>query len=319
MILKGLKNFWENNTKVSSLVVITSLAILSFIVTPESSTVAVAEEIDATAIGLSPNATPLEIMTPGDVSTDDILSAIKETEEVEELSITLSSHTFNNYTTEPVTVYPNKLWEAYTNAPADMEFDYKCRSSIINVLWQFLVVEQKVDPVLACAIIGNMSQEGHFAEGQGAMPDLASIEDARNKLGRGGCGYGIIQWTTANRQKLLLDYYEDAYAQLSACKLDGDLWEITKIVAECACLVEEMKAYDVFNDYYDYLTDDCTIEDLIESACGLTCINYIAYRGSGSQWRNTGDSYILAAQYGSGANRLGYALDVYNYYMEKTE
>lgn len=309
MILEGIKNFCNDNFKVNALVVIISLAILSFIVTPESNRTVLAEENNISV----EEARPMEIIMESENSSQEILCAMKEVEEVE-LSITLASKEYKGCITQPVTIKPNKLWRAYTNAPTDMTFDYKQKANVINVLWEFLVNEQNVDPILACAIIGNMSQEGYFGQGQGDNPDLSSIENARHRLGGGTCGFGIIQWTTAGRQKLLLSYYEDAYAQLSTCELDGDLWEITKIVAECACLLEEMKVYGVFDDYYNYLTDDCSIEDLIESACGLTSVNYIAYKGSSSQWMNTGESYILAANHSNGACRLDYALNVYNYF-----
>ena len=170
------------------------------------------------------------------------------------------------------------------------------------MLWNFLVEQQGIPETNAAGLLGNIYEEGEFAEQQGTDLYISNIEQARTLLGSGKVGYGCAQWTYSARQNSLLEYYELAY------KLYPDDWDKVRIIAECCMLLEECKAYGVFNDIYSPTS--------IEDATGRVAMKYETYSGCESQWSKINGSYKVATQSGTGYKRLCYAYDIYKYFTE---
>lgn len=238
---------------------------------------------------------------------DPIWTCYDEEEVVETVdvipSISFVNHKGRTIHTDVITVDTNALYEIYECSSESPEWDIKNQISTIEVLWEFLTVQQDVSPKNAASIIGAVSWEGHFSEHQGANVYIESIEEARELLGSGKKGYGIAQWTYSTRQKALLEYYELAY------ELYPDDWDKVRILAECSMLIEELKGYDVFEDIYN----DTTIED----ATGRMCIIFEGYAGCENQWSEDNGVYYLSSTKGSGNGRLQYAYNVYDYFMNE--
>lgn len=201
-----------------------------------------------------------------------------------------------------VTIYVEPLLELFNEKDENPEWDTKDKIDTLQVLWEFLVEQQGIPPENVAGILGNIYAEGHFAEQQGTGLYIADIEQARILLGSGKVGYGCAQWTYHERQDSLLDYYELAYA------LFPDNWDAVRITAECCMLLEECKAYGVFEDIYTATT--------LEDAVGRVAIIYESYDGCNSQWSKSNGLYRLVDNSGSGARRLQYANSIYNYFME---
>lgn len=204
--------------------------------------------------------------------------------------------------TDTISVDADTLLELfYTNDNSPM-WDDENKINTLRVLWNFLVEQQGIPETNAAGLLGNIYEEGEFAEQQGTDLYISNIEQARTLLGSGKVGYGCAQWTYSARQNSLLEYYELAY------KLYPDDWDKVRIIAECCMLLEECKAYGVFNDIYSPTS--------IEDATGRVAMKYETYSGCESQWSKINGSYKVATQYGTGYKRLCYAYDIYKYFTE---
>lgn len=204
--------------------------------------------------------------------------------------------------TDTISVDANTLLELfYTNDNSPM-WDDENKINTLRVLWNFLVEQQGIPETNAAGLLGNIYEEGEFAEQQGTDLYISNIEQARTLLGSGKVGYGCAQWTYSARQNSLLEYYELAY------KLYPDDWDKVCIIAECCMLLEECKAYGVFNDIYSPTS--------IEDATGRVAMKYETYSGCESQWSKINGSYKVATQSGTGYKRLCYAYDIYKYFTE---
>lgn len=204
--------------------------------------------------------------------------------------------------TDTISVDADTLLELfYTNDNSPM-WDDENKINTLRVLWNFLVEQQGVPETNAAGLLGNIYEEGEFAEQQGTDLYISNIEQARTLLGSGKVGYGCAQWTYSARQNSLLEYYELAY------KLYPDDWDKVRIIAECCMLLEECKAYGVFNDIYSPTS--------IEDATGRVAMKYETYSGCESQWSKINGSYKVATQSGTGYKRLCYAYDIYKYFTE---
>lgn len=204
--------------------------------------------------------------------------------------------------TDTISVDADTLLELfYTNDNSPM-WDDENKINTLRVLWNFLVEQQGIPETNAAGLLGNIYEEGEFAEQQGTDLYISNIEQARTLLGSGKVGYGCAQWTYSARQNSLLEYYELAY------KLYPDDWDKVCIIAECCMLLEECKAYGVFNDIYSPTS--------IEDATGRVAMKYETYSGCESQWSKINGSYKVATQSGTGYKRLCYAYDIYKYFTE---
>ncbi len=204
--------------------------------------------------------------------------------------------------TDTISVDADTLLELfYTNDNSPM-WDDENKINTLRVLWNFLVEQQGIPETNAAGLLGNIYEEGEFAGQQGTDLYISNIEQARTLLGSGKVGYGCAQWTYSARQNSLLEYYELAY------KLYPDDWDKVCIIAECCMLLEECKAYGVFNDIYSPTS--------IEDATGRVAMKYETYSGCESQWSKINGSYKVATQSGTGYKRLCYAYDIYKYFTE---
>lgn len=201
--------------------------------------------------------------------------------------------------TDPVEVSVVRLAALSQQEYEIPEWDIKERMATIQVLWDFLVNQQGISPMNASAIIGSICCEGDFGQQQGTKNCISSISEARQVLGSGEEGYGLVQWTYGSRQATLLKYYEMANEQYP------DNFEQARMVAECCMLLEELKAYEIFEDIYT----DTTIED----ALGRLSREYFKYE---NYWEDWTKDYTLKRDYGSGKSRLNYATSIYEYFTD---
>lgn len=216
--------------------------------------------------------------------------------------ISMKTNSGVHIVTDTVSVDADTLLELfYTNDNSPM-WDDENKINTLRVLWNFLVEQQGIPETNAAGLLGNIYEEGEFAEQQGTDLYISNIEQARTLLGSGKVGYGCAQWTHSARQDSLLEYYELAY------KLYPDDWDKVRIIAECCMLLEECKAYGVFNDIYSPTS--------IEDATGRVAMKYETYSGCESQWSKINGSYKVATQSGTGYKRLCYAYDIYKYFTE---
>ena len=216
--------------------------------------------------------------------------------------ISMETNSGVHIVTDTISVDADTLLELfYTNDNSPM-WDDENKINTLRVLWNFLVEQQGIPETNAAGLLGNIYEEGEFAEQQGTDLYISNIEQARTLLGSGKVGYGCAQWTYSARQNSLLEYYELAY------KLYPDDWDKVRIIAECCMLLEECKAYGVFNDIYSPTS--------IEDATGRVAMKYETYSGCESQWSKINGSYKVATQSGTGYKRLCYAYDIYKYFTE---
>lgn len=216
--------------------------------------------------------------------------------------ISMKTNSGVHIVTDTISVDADTLLELfYTNDNSPM-WDDENKINTLRVLWNFLVEQQGIPETNAAGLLGNIYEEGEFAEQQGTDLYISNIEQARTLLGSGKVGYGCAQWTYSARQDSLLEYYELAY------KLYPDDWDKVRIIAECCMLLEECKAYGVFNDIYSPTS--------IEDATGRVAMKYETYSGCESQWSKINGSYKVATQSGTGYKRLCYAYDIYKYFTE---
>lgn len=205
-------------------------------------------------------------------------------------------------TTNEVDVCVSDLLQAYDKEYDLPEWDTREKIATLTVIWNFLVEQQGVAPENAAGILGNIYSEGTFSQQQGTNVSISNISQARALLGSGKTGYGCAQWTYSKRQKALLQYYELAY------ELFPDNWDAVKIVAECCMILEECKAYNVFEDIYTATT--------IEDATGRVAVLYENYSGCESQWSRSNGRYHLTKSNSNGSLRLYYANSIYDYFTE---
>lgn len=205
-------------------------------------------------------------------------------------------------TTNTISINMDNLTQLSNSYETYPEWDVKGKIETIAILWEFLVNQQGVPAGNASGILGNIYVEGNFAEQQKTNLYISSIEQARTLLGSGDVGYGCAQWTHHSRQSTLLKYYETAYT------LFPNDWESVVIAAECCMLLEECKAYEVFDDIYT--------PTAIEDATGRVAVIYESYSGCNEQWSSSNNVYRLVSNNGSGHERLAYAYAIYDYFME---
>jgi hypothetical protein len=245
---------------------------------------------------------PAPMVTRATIQQEDL-----EEEPVDEIIIVGSVNMKANsgyVSVDPIEVNVDDLVEVYTGSYEIPEWDYKKKIGLISTVWEFLVNQQNVEPHNAACIIGVLSFEGNFGEHQGDYEVISSIEDARDKLGSGGSGYGIVQWTYCTRQKALLNYYE------LANELYPDDFETASVIAECCMLLRELETYQIFDDFDSYTTFEDTV--------GRLCCCYEQYNGCTNQWSCADGVYTLISQEGSGYARLDYAKKIYEHFMETT-
>lgn len=216
--------------------------------------------------------------------------------------ISMKTNSGVHIVTDTISVDADTLLELFYTNDNSPVWDDENKINTLRVLWNFLVEQQGIPETNAAGLLGNIYEEGEFAEQQGTDLYISNIEQARTLLGSGKVGYGCAQWTYSARQNSLLEYYELAY------KLYPDDWDKVRIIAECCMLLEECKAYGVFNDIYSPTS--------IEDATGRVAIKYETYSGCESQWSKINGSYKVATQSGTGYKRLCYAYDIYKYFTE---
>ena len=216
--------------------------------------------------------------------------------------ISMKTNSGVHITTDIISVDVDSLIDLYYTNDSSPMWDDENKINTLRVLWNFLVEQQGIPETNAAGLLGNIYEEGEFAEQQGTDLYISNIEQARTLLGSGKVGYGCAQWTYSARQNSLLEYYELAY------KLYPDDWDKVRIIAECCMLLEECKAYGVFNDIYSPTS--------IEDATGRVAMKYETYSGCESQWSKINGSYKVATQSGTGYKRLCYAYDIYKYFTE---
>ena len=147
--------------------------------------------------------------------------------------ISMKTNSGVHIVTDTISVDADTLLELfYTNDNSPM-WDDENKINTLRVLWNFLVEQQGIPETNAAGLLGNIYEEGEFAEQQGTDLYISNIEQARTLLGSGKVGYGCAQWTYSARQNSLLEYYELAY------KLYPDDWDKVRIIAECCMLLEE--------------------------------------------------------------------------------
>lgn len=205
--------------------------------------------------------------------------------------------------TDVVRVDIDTVYTAYTQDYEYPDWDEKERIALVTTLWQFLVEQQNIPESNAAAIIGCIYAEGDFAEHETTYKVMNSITDARNCLGSGEYGVGIAQWTYHTRQKDLLKYYEMANEQF------GSEFAKVKLLAECSMLIEELKAYEIFDDIYTATS--------IEDATGRVGKLYETYDGCFQDWKEINGTYKLQTENSGGSYRLDNAWNIYNYFKSK--
>lgn len=216
--------------------------------------------------------------------------------------ISIKTNSGDHIVTDTISVDADTLLELFYTNDNSPVWDDKNKINTLRVLWNFLVEQQGIPETNAAGLLGNIYEEGEFAEQQGTDLYISNIEQARTLLGSGKVGYGCAQWTYSTRQNSLLEYYELAY------KLYPDDWDKVRIIAECCMLLEECKTYGVFNDIYSPTS--------IEDATGRVAMKYETYSGCEDQWSKANGSYSVTTQSGTGYKRLCYAYDIYKYFTE---
>ena len=312
---KELKTFLKNR-KVQIGVII-SLAIIAFLGSTDNNLFVKAGGSSNTKF--EENIIDSIIDTSNTITTDTL---IKNKPENDEHTVTIESHEIpagwrKTAKTRERKIDVEKLYDAYFNHPY-MAFDYKGVAPMINCLWEFLVNQTKIDPILASSIIANAALEGDFGLKQGTANDkFTSIEDCRIKLSSDvPCGYGIIQWTYPSRRLPLLEFYELAYSSMFKENFSNEDWVKVMMTAECTYLLEEMIARGIITQYENLpITGD--ERNLIESTTGLLCRTFIGYAGNETQWTQSNGSYYLTTESGSGYLRLKYAYAIYDFYQNK--
>lgn len=241
------------------------------------------------------------------ITLDDIIARLPAVEDYEELDVETEEVTIESISmkvdtgrinTEPVMLEMAAIEEVNQTDYDIPEWDIHERINTINILWEFLVNQQELPETNASAIIGSICCEGDFGQKEGSKKQLQNIEEARRVLGNGNDGYGLVQWTYGSRQKTLLQYYELAYEQYP------DDWEKTRIIAECCMLIEELKAYEVFEDIMQEIP--------IEEAVGRLSKNYFMYDGYWRDW----SGYSLKSGKSNGRSRYNYAVSIHGYFTD---
>lgn len=194
------------------------------------------------------------------------------------------------------------LASKYVNTTEYPEWDTYQKFPVVDVMWEFLVNQQGVPAENAAGILGSIYYEGRFGQQQKTDLCIANIEQARILLGAGQRGYGICQWTSAERQDDLLSFYEAANTYFS------DDWTKVKIAAECLMLLQEIQDYDVFVDLYTPTT--------IEDATGRVARLYEGYNNSWNEWSVYDSKYYCVDTDSNGGCRYKMAQTIYDYYMK---
>lgn len=229
-----------------------------------------------------------------------VLAKPEETVQVSGVSM-ITNHG-EHIVTDTIEVEVDNLMTVYYEDYETPDWDDKNKISIIATLWEFLVNQQGMDPRHAAAILGNIMVEGSFAEEQGSYDIISDMEEMRAVLGCGNKGYGVVQWTYHTRQDALLAYYDLAY------EMYPDDWDKVKVIAECSMLLEEIKAFGIFDNIYE--------ANSLEDSVGRVCVLYENFNKARSAWTIVDGEYVLSSNIGSSDERYAYAQAIYDYFTE---
>lgn len=193
---------------------------------------------------------------------------------------------------ESVTYYLDPVYDILSEEYVSPDWDYRKRIQDINILTELLVNQLGVSKTKAAAIIGNVVFEDSFISRTNSKARIDSIDEARERIGRGTRGFGIAQWTAKFRQETLLSYIEQANQHLD--------FEMACIVAETTFLYNELK--------YSNILGDLSEEGDIENCTGIIGVEYEGYKNHTSEWTKPGSEYSSL-----GSPRYSYACNIYKY------
>ena len=196
---------------------------------------------------------------------------------------------------ESVTYNLDPVYNILSEEYVSPNWDYRKRIQDINILTELLVNQLGVSKTKAAAIIGNVVFEDSFISRTSSAAHCKNIIEARERIGRGTRGFGIVQWTSKTRQNTLLSYLECASRDLP--------WETASIIAETTFLYNELK--------YSNILGDLSEEGDIENCTGIIGYEYEGYSAKSSEWRKEGNHYKSV-----NCPRYSYACDIYNYMMK---
>lgn len=212
-------------------------------------------------------------------------------------------------TSQLTVISSDLLWAAYSDVD---DLPFGDNNSLVNSLWNGLVVQNNIDPVIASAVIGNIMEEGVYGQKYSSKKTFQNIDQAYDGCINGDVAIGCVQWLDPARRKLLWQYYEYINNQINQ---DGEHFQLVKITAEICCLIEELNNYtNIFSSYERCGYD--SIDNKIQSAVGLIGRQYEIYDTCYDDWARDGNSYwFKGTQESSGWKRLQNARKVYDYYV----
>jgi hypothetical protein len=155
-------------------------------------------------------------------------------------------------------------------------WDTRKRYKDILILDEILVKQLGMSPMKAAAIIGNICYEDSFCALTNSDASLASIYEAKVRLGNGTRGFGISQWTSSNRQNELEKYYTEVNDS-------GLSWELTSVIAEAAYLYNELYVSGIIGD----LSEDGDLEQVT----GIVANVYEVYANKNNEWSSSNGVY----------------------------
>ena len=192
----------------------------------------------------------------------------------------------------------------------------KNTAALQNTCVNFLFEQMGLSPEIVAGIIGNVCNEGHFAQQQGTHAIISNLDDYIYLLeSDDGRGYGIAQWTYPTRQdslrlyldeavRIVMDQYDATYEEC----VYGEYYPTVVIIAELTHLYDELMDYDIFEDYTSYYD--------LEDATGRIALYYERYKNSKKHWAEddeTGTCYLMSTDSSNnGTLRLEIAKQVYD-------
>lgn len=294
---------------IAALILCTVLPVTLYANKVSADTTTVEESLPASVIEVEhiTEATPTPVIkiTPQiNFVTEITVLAVPEQEEV--------IHTYN---IGDVEVNIDDLMEVYYETN---EYGMLTKNTVAlqNTCINFLYEQMELSPEIVAGIIGNVCNEGHFAQQQGTHAIVANLEDYIYLLeSDDGRGYGIAQWTYPSRQESLKLYLDEAVAivmdQYDATYEDcayGEYYPTVVIIAELTHLYDELMDYELFEDYTSYYD--------LEDATGRIALYYEKYKNSKKHWAEddeTGICYLMSSDNDNkGTLRLEFAKQVYD-------
>lgn len=188
-------------------------------------------------------------------------------------------------------------------------------TALMTVCTDFLFNQMGFSAEITAAVVGNICDEGHFAQRQGTREIIDNLNDYLYYLSLDdGKGYGIAQWTYPNRQDKLVKYLNNAvdivideYGATSDEYVCGEYYPAVVIIAELSLLYEELLDFELFEDYKAAYS--------IEDATGRIALHYEGYKNSSKHWKYKEDGLCYLVHTGdtnNGTRRLAFANHVYN-------